>query len=114
MLSRIEGALALHHKAVSAVRKKGDGRTASITVCAADKVSLVCSFTCLGAGTPQPAAHAHAGRGTCYIMVLLHPGSAAGRPAVLGWSSPSTGPSVQVSVRPRSVFIILHYGRRRP
>ena len=45
-----------------------------------------------------------------YIMVLLHPGSAAGPPAVLGWSSPSTGRAVLVSVQPRSVIIILHHG----
>ena len=47
-------------------------------------------------------------------MVLLDPGSAAAAPAVLGWSRPSTVPTLPVLGQPRVVILMLHPGRRRP
>ena len=63
-------------------------------------------------GTPQLIAARPRRRGACCLMVLLDPGSAAGEPAVLGWSRPSTAPTLPVSGQPRVVILVLHPGRR--
>ena len=47
-------------------------------------------------------------------MVLPHPGSAAAALAVLGWSSPSTAPTLPVRRQLLVVILMLHPGRRRP
>ena len=70
--------------------------------------------SCHPAGTPQLGRRTPSTRGACCLMVLLNPGSAAGAPAVLGWSSPSTAPTLPVWGQPRVVILMLHPGRRRP
>ena len=63
---------------------------------------------------PQLVAARPRRRGACCLMVLLDPGSAAGAPAVLGWSRPSTAPTLRVWGQPLVVILMLHPGRRRP
>ena len=70
--------------------------------------------SCHRPGTPQLVAARPRRRGACCLMVLPTPGSAAAAPAVLGWSSPSTAPTLPVSGQPRVVILMLHPGRRRP
>ena len=65
-------------------------------------------------GTPQLIAARPRRRGACCLMVLLDPGSAAGEPPVLGWSRPSTAPTLRVWGQPLVVILMLHPGRRRP
>ena len=74
----------------------------------------MCSSSCHRKGTPKVGAARPRRRGACCLMVLLNPGSAAGAPAVLGWSRPSTAPTLRVSGQPRVVILMLHPGRRRP
>ena len=70
--------------------------------------------SCHPAGTPQLGRRTPSTRGACCLVVLLNPGSAAGAPAVLGWSRPSTAPTLPVWGQPRVVILMLHPGRRRP
>ena len=65
-------------------------------------------------GTPRPDAARPRRRGAGCLMVLPHPGSAAAAPAVLGWSRPSTAPTLRVWGQPLVVILMLHPGRRRP
>ena len=69
--------------------------------------------SCCRTGTPRSAVHSVYRRGTCYIEVLPHPGSGASKPAVLGWSTPSSAPPLPVSGQPRAAMLMLHPGRRR-
>ena len=55
-----------------------------------------------------------AGRGTCCVIDLPHPGGAAVVLAVPVRSRTATRPAMQVSARPRTAIIMLHPGRRRP
>ena len=61
----------------------------------------------LGKGTPRPASHSASTRDTCYILVPVLEGGAAVGPAVLGWSTPSTGHAVRVSARPAAAILML-------
>ena len=69
--------------------------------------------SCWRKATPHSAVHSVYRRGTCYIEVLPHPGSGASKPAVLGWSTPSSAPPLPVSEQPRAAMLMLHPGRRR-
>ena len=81
--------------------------------CAPLKFQQVCSLSCHRTAAPQLVAARPRRRGACCLMVLLNPGSAAGAPAVLGWSRPSTAPTLLVLGQPRVVILMLHPGRRR-
>ena len=70
--------------------------------------------SCCRKRVPRSAVHSVYRRGTCYIEVLPHPGSGASKPAVLGWSTPSSAPALPVSGQPRAAMLMLHPGRRRP
>ena len=96
------------------MKKTSAGRTHTTSGSAAVKVAQVCSFIRESTGTPQLVAARPRRRGACCLMVLLDPGSAAGAPAVLGWSSPSTALTLPVSGQSRVVNLMLHPGRRRP
>ena len=85
----------------------------SCSVCQSSR-SMSAAPSCCRKGTPQLAAHSVYRRGTCYIEVLPHPGSGASKPAVLGWSTPSSAPPLPVSGQPRAAMLMLHPGRRRP
>ena len=76
--------------------------------------SMCAAPSCCRTGTPRSALHSVYRRGTCYIKVLPHPGSGASKPAVLGWSTPSSAPPLPVSEQPRAAMLMLHPGRRRP
>ena len=56
---------------------------------------------------PQLAPHCASTRGTSYILVPVLEGGAAVGPAVLGWSTPSTGHAVRVSARPAAAILML-------
>ena len=79
---------------------------------ASSSVSAASSFH--RKGTPKVVAACPRRRGACCLMVLPHPGSAAGALAVLGWSRPSTAPTLRVWGQPLVVILMLHPGRRRP
>ena len=96
------------------MKKTSAGRTHTTCGSAAVKVAQVCSFIRKSSGTPQLIAARPRRRGACCLMVLLNPGSAAGAPAVLGWSRPSTAPTLRVWGQPLVVILMLHPGRRRP
>ena len=70
--------------------------------------------SCHRKARPQLVRRTPSTRGACCLMVLPHPGSAAGAPAVLGWSRPSTAPTLRVWGQPLVVILMLHPGRRRP
>ena len=74
---------------------------------AAVKVAQVRSLIRLGKGTPRPAPHSASTRHTCYIEVPVLEGGAAVGPAVLGWSTPSSGHAVRVSARPAAAILML-------
>ena len=76
--------------------------------------SMSAAPSCCRKRVPRSAAHSVYRRGTCYIEVLPHPGSGASKPAVLGWSTPSSAPPLPVSGQPRAAMLMLHPGRRRP
>ena len=96
------------------MKKMSDGGMPTTCGRAAVKVAQVHSFIRRSTGTPQLVAARPRRRGACCLMVLLNPGSAAGAPAVLGWSRPSMAPTLPVSGQPRVVILMLHPGRRRP
>ena len=67
----------------------------------------MCTFIRLSTAAPQLAPHCTSTRGTCYILVPVLEGGAAVGPAVLGWSTPSTGHAVRVSARPAAAILML-------
>ena len=89
------------------MKKTSYGRMCTTLGSAAVKVAQVCSFFRLSRGTPQLAPHCASTRGTCYILVPVLEGGAAVGPAVLGWSTPSTGHAVRVSARPAAAILML-------
>ena len=88
--------------------------TAHVLGCVPVQLQHVCSSSCLCSPPPQPVAQHASARGTCYIELLPHPGSGASKPAVLGWSTPSSAPPLPVPGQPRAAMLMLHPGRRRP
>ena len=102
------------HKDVSASLQTSVRRTHRILLCAPHQQEQLCSSSCHRKGTPQPVAQHASARGTCYIELLPHPGSGASKPAVLGWSTPSSAPPLPVPGQPRAAMLMLHPGRRRP
>ena len=113
MLSRIGGALFSTKQRPQHAKRAPAALPASRCVRPASWRNSAAA-SCHRKGTPKVGAARPRRRGACCLMVLPDPGSAAGAPAVLGWSRPSMAPTLLVRRQLLVVILMLHPGRRRP